>query len=369
MKKTIAITLTATLLFASAAVYAADQQQYKDLKTTNWAYESVKAMSDKDIIKGYPDGSFKPQSTVTYGEFIKMMVVAVTGEELTVAEKPHHWAYNYYQKALELNLFAEAEIDTTMLNHAIPRSDMALIISNGLGKTEVENYSEIEKIVKDVDSTTKYDYHIIKSYATGILSGYSDGSFKPKGTLTRAESALVIYRFTDESKRTPVTAENPQNTVQIIEGSVANRGTDPIAMMDLSPSTKPVEQAVKNIRGNSVFDEVKYYEVISDYPEKMSIILGRDKKREFIKMDWDGSRGMMLIKDNKILDYYEGYPVSLTDYGDGETSCYAWNRDALGYKLPDFDYFGIYSASDTMLLVANPFKNGYQISEVIPPFE
>ncbi len=217
MKKTIAITLAGVMIFASAAVYAADQQTYNDLKTTNWAYESVKAMSDKDIIKGYPDGSFKPQSTVTYGEFIKMMVIAATGEELTVAEKPHHWAYNYYQKALELNLFAEAEIDTTMLNNAIPRSDMALIISNGLGKTDVENYSEIEKIVKDVDSTTKYDYHIIKSYATGILSGYTDHTFKPEGTLNRAESALVIYRFTDESKRTPVTAESFEKTKQDIE--------------------------------------------------------------------------------------------------------------------------------------------------------
>ncbi|WP_206457931.1 S-layer homology domain-containing protein [Anaerovorax sp. IOR16] len=209
MNKTIVITLAAIMIFASTATYAADQQ-YKDLKTTNWAYESVKAMSDKDIIKGYPDKSFRPQNTVTYGEFIKMMVVATKDKdyELTVAEKPHHWAYNYYQKALELKLFEEADIDKSMLNQPIPRNYMALIISNALGKTDIENYTEIEESVKDVDSKTKYDYHIIKSYATGILSGYTDRTFKPDGTLNRAESALVIYRFTEPEKRTPVTAES-----------------------------------------------------------------------------------------------------------------------------------------------------------------
>ncbi len=278
MKKTIAITLAGVMIFASAAVYAADQQQYKDLKTTNWAYESVKAMSDKDIIKGYPDGSFKPQSTVTYGEFIKMMVIAATGEELTVAEKPHHWAYNYYQKALELNLFAEAEIDTTMLNHAIPRSDMALIISNGLGKTEVENYSEIEKIVKDVDSSTKYDYHIIKSYATGILSGYTDHTFKPQGTLNRAESALVIYRFTDESKRTPVTAESLEKTKQDIEKEKTKKVDLKIGSRTSTRTLKDVQlgyNGIKKIEVNSIGSIVIYstvrYDAISVYIDNVQV--------------------------------------------------------------------------------------------------
>ncbi len=278
MKKTVAITLAASLLFASAAVYASDQQTYNDLKTTNWAYESVKAMSDKDIIKGYPDGSFKPQNTVTYGEFIKMMVIAATGEELTVAEKPHHWAYNYYQKALELNLFAEAEIDTTMLNNAIPRSDMALIISNGLGKTDVENYSEIEKIVKDVDSTTKYDYHIIKSYATGILSGYTDHTFKPEGTLNRAESALVIYRFTDENKRTPVTAESLEKTKQDIEKEKTKKVDLKIGSRTSTRTLKEVQlgyNGIKKIEVNSYGLIMIYstvcYDAISVYIDNVQV--------------------------------------------------------------------------------------------------
>ncbi|MEA4987919.1 MAG: S-layer homology domain-containing protein [Anaerovorax sp.] len=241
MKKTVSITLASIMIFASTAIYAADQQ-YIDLKTTNWAYESVKEMSDKDIIKGYPDKSFRPQNMVTYSEFIKMMVIATKDKdyELTVAEKPHHWAYNYYQKALELKLFEEADIDKSMLNQPIPRKYMALIISNGLGRIDIENYSEIEKTVKDVDSTTKYDYHIIKSYATGILSGYTDQTFKPEGTLNRAESALVIYRFIEPEKRTPVTVESLKKVKE-----------------ELEKEKKRIELKIGNMTSTRISNEVK----------------------------------------------------------------------------------------------------------------
>ena len=36
----------------------------------------------ENIIVGYPDGTFKPNNQVTYGEFIKMAVVGLTGEVL-----------------------------------------------------------------------------------------------------------------------------------------------------------------------------------------------------------------------------------------------------------------------------------------------
>ena len=63
-------------------------------------------MSDKVIIKGYPDGSFRPDNTVTYGEFIKMALIAGTGRD-EGNSTPGHWASNYYNKALELNYFTE----------------------------------------------------------------------------------------------------------------------------------------------------------------------------------------------------------------------------------------------------------------------
>ncbi|WP_206457881.1 S-layer homology domain-containing protein [Anaerovorax sp. IOR16] len=343
MKKTIAITLAGIMIFASTAIYAADQQTYKDLKTTNWAYESVKAMSDKDIIKGYPDKSFRPQNTVTYGEFIKMMVVAVTGEELTVADKPHHWAYNYYQKALELKLFEEADIDKSMLNQPISRKYMALIISNGLGKLDIENYSEIEKTVKDVDSKTKYDYHIIKSYATGILSGYTDQTFKPDGTLNRAESSLVIYRFIEPEKRTPVTENTDEDTTKV-KLNVVKAGKDISEVVDAS--------TLKEMFDIVYMEPPKYdgYQIVTDVsPFQMKL---KNKMGyywiEMVKVDdlLGNVNNVALITDGKVSSVFKN--VRFYD-----------NVDVINYKgdISTVDYILIVPFNGGIItLVENPFK-------------
>ena len=81
---------------------------------------------------------------------------------------------------------------------------MALIISAILGDVKINNYDEIQSGIADVDFKTIYEYDITKAYALGIITGYPDGTFKPENTLTRAESAVVIERLIDESKRQPM---------------------------------------------------------------------------------------------------------------------------------------------------------------------
>lgn len=198
MKKTIVTFLAAVLIFSTTAMsYGAE---YTDVRYSSWAYDAVSAMSTRMIVNGYPDGSFKPNNTVTYGEFIKMALIAATGEGAGNATSGH-WATNYYNKALELKYFTNADILKTQLGDQITRGDMALIISSILGDMKIENYDELQKSIKDVNYQTKHEYDITKAYAAGILTGYPDSTFRPDLTLSRAESATVIYRLVDESKR------------------------------------------------------------------------------------------------------------------------------------------------------------------------
>lgn len=48
---------------------------FSDVPIGHWAYQEVKLMSDYGIINGYPDGTFKPDETVTRAQFAKMMVL------------------------------------------------------------------------------------------------------------------------------------------------------------------------------------------------------------------------------------------------------------------------------------------------------
>ena len=245
MKKIISLILVFSLMIGlGSVVYGAD---FKDVKNTNWAYESVKAMSGKNIIKGYPDGSFKPSNTVTYAEFIKMVVVAATGEELELAPAPNHWSQNYYDKAIELGYFNEHQIKTYQLGLEIPRGDMALIISSILGDIKIENYSDLQKEIKDVTPVTKHEYDITKTYYAGVLTGYTDKTFKPEQTLSRAESASVIHRLVDESKRVPIGTKEEVKTktvtldygyrTETVVSEDVKLGDKGIVKFDISPTS------------------------------------------------------------------------------------------------------------------------------------
>jgi hypothetical protein len=154
MRKKIIFTLVVMIVLTGAiTVYGTE---YTDVESQHWAYGAVKAMSDQSIIAGYPNGSFLPDKTVTYGEFIKMALIAATGEDAGNAASGH-WALNYYNKALELGYFTSYDIDKSQLGFEISRAHMALIISSILGDVKIDDYDNIQKGIKDVTYQTKYE--------------------------------------------------------------------------------------------------------------------------------------------------------------------------------------------------------------------
>lgn len=181
---------------------AAGTKNFTDLPSNHWAYSSIQKMQEKGIIKGYPDGKFKPSDTVTYGEFIKMAVVALNGkDDITNAPDATHWASGYYKAAMEEGLFNSKQISERQLGREIPRADMALISANAIKAGAVDGYAELIESLPDVDKTTVNEYQIVQAYGSGLITGYEDGTFRPDGVLTRAEASTVIYRIIDKSAR------------------------------------------------------------------------------------------------------------------------------------------------------------------------
>ncbi len=186
-------------------------ESFSDVTAGKWFYESITQMTESGIFKGYPDGTFKPDNTVTYGEFIKMFVVAVTGEDLGNSDTGH-WAENYYEKGIELGLYTEHDIPMDVLKEGMPRKYMAILIANYFADVQVENYDLIKNSILDLHKGKPYQHEIIKAYGLGILTGYPDGDFKPDSSLTRAESATVISRMLNPEERVlPEFKEEPSH--------------------------------------------------------------------------------------------------------------------------------------------------------------
>lgn len=345
MKRIIAFAMAFMMVLASTtAVFGAG---YTDLKQGNWAFDAVNAMTEKVIVKGYPDGSFRPNSTVTYGEFIKMALIAGTGEDAGNAASGH-WAMNYYSKALERNYFTVYDIDKSQLGDRITRGDMALIISSILGDIKIDNYDEIQKGITDVTYQTEHEYDITKSYAAGILTGYNDSTFRPDKTLTRAESATVIYRLVDESKRElPGVKADPATSGAIVPESADVFPTS--GLLDMSKLT-PDKIVTKGARFTG---EYELYKDANMWGLKIYKV-------------WDGNgcafdhslRGFIyIVKDGVIVDF-----CNTTPKYDSDGNYLSYQRSISHYDISEADYIisvPTIAESDAEVLIkaiVNPFK-------------
>ena len=75
-KKTILVPVISMLLLGSASTSSASAYSlYSDVNEQKyaWAMQSILFMTDNDVLKGYSDGTFKPEATVTKAEFTVML--------------------------------------------------------------------------------------------------------------------------------------------------------------------------------------------------------------------------------------------------------------------------------------------------------
>ncbi len=344
MRKIIASILTCMIILSGTAAASATAygMEYTDVKSNHWAYQAVYMMSDKGIVKGYPNGNFQPNNTVTYGEFIKMALIAGTGEDVGNATSGH-WASKYYNKALELKYFNSFDINKAQLGNQIPRGDMALIISSVLGDVTIENYDEIQRDIGDVTYQTKHEYDITKAYATGILKGYTDNTFRPDDTLSRAESATVIHRLVDESKREVPYGKEEETTRSAITYPTSG-------LLDMTKLTPERTRAVSV----HFTDEYELYKDAREWDMRMY-------------KQWDGSLGafdhtlrghIYLIKDGEILEY-----CNTTPKYDSDGNYLYYQRSAFHCDISEADYIicvpsdAKVEKNDLIKAVLNPFKH------------
>lgn len=187
MKKILSAALVLCLL-AGTRIYAAGP--FSDVSEEDWFCPYVSDALDKGILAGYPDGSFKPDRTVSYGEFLAM---AMRGRGSDLPEEGH-WARRFYAAASQSGVIEEAVISSRLLDAPIPRRDMAYVMA-GLLRTAGLSGADIpvaSGIYGDVSQTDSREYCIALCSHYGVLGGYPDGNFRPLGFLRRSEAAAAM---------------------------------------------------------------------------------------------------------------------------------------------------------------------------------
>lgn len=172
--------------------------EFLDVKRGDWYYEDVMLLSNQKIVSGYTDQSFKPQENVGVDAYIKMIM----GSLGYYAENGSpYWAEPIINLAIEVGI-----IEPKMFidyRRPITRGEMARITAAALTILEpLPMYGEYAFQLSDIKGFAESERDaILIAMAKGIITGYSDFSFKPTITATRAEAVTMIARVVEPKRR------------------------------------------------------------------------------------------------------------------------------------------------------------------------
>ena len=191
-----------------------------EYKVTKNAVETVKAIS---YIKGYPDGTFKPQANVTRAEAAQMFATLLNGganfgtsSATRFSDASDDWFSKAVNYVVAKGLISGYPDGTFKPNESITRAEFAQMIS-GYVKNEKKSTTDFQD-VKDHWAKDAID----KLYGNKNVSGYPDGSFKPNAKITRAEAVTILNSVFD--RNTSALSLNNVNKSALNKFSDVNEG-------------------------------------------------------------------------------------------------------------------------------------------------
>ncbi|MEJ8553761.1 S-layer homology domain-containing protein [Tepidibacter sp. Z1-5] len=200
MRKWLVVILIISLLVQPLVVYGQlDNDEttidysFKDIKG-HWAEETIKYHYKKGRVNGYTDGTFKPDNDITVAEAITLFnsYLGLDKEDdrnQNQSEENKEWYdaqvarakyYGYIEKLKSKPDDKAERIEVLTM--------MSLLIDYKEEKAQAQggNFEDLEQL----DESTR---ELVKKFSElGYINGYKDDTFKPTGTITRAEILTVL---------------------------------------------------------------------------------------------------------------------------------------------------------------------------------
>ena len=197
MKKKVLMFLSVIMLMTTSLV-SVFAISFSDLPASHWAYSNIMALADRQIINGYENGTYQPERAISRGEFLKLVMTTLyNGNDYFETNNFNfgHWATPYAIEAAQLGYLMDGtSIDN--LNNTISRLEMVHIlakvcIDNRIASDEIKEikFSDVQALD---ETSLLYIEYVTQN---GLINGYTDNTFKPDKSMTRAEVATLMNRF------------------------------------------------------------------------------------------------------------------------------------------------------------------------------
>lgn len=177
----------------------------------HWARADIERAREEGWVTGYPDGTFRPDASVTRAEFVKMLGVVYANWVRILAptvfsDSNDHWVAltGYLQEAIEAGIIRPSEYPDGRFepDRSITRSEVALMLARTnvwhndtfLWSIATED-SELPAFPDVAGLPSEVRQAISGLSGAGVIRGFPDNTFRGDATTTRAEAVVLIRRF------------------------------------------------------------------------------------------------------------------------------------------------------------------------------
>lgn len=186
-KKLISVITLSAILIAPTNILA---KTFSDVNNNDWFYSVVNELSDKGIISGYEDNTFKPQKAVSYAEFLTLLNNSIGEKQSPDYKNSEEWYKPTFDYLKNKGVIA----NIANPNQEISRNEMAKYLSLGLEKLKNQKIDTTTPAsIKDFDSIPNEYKDLVASVVNaGLIKGDENQNFNGSKSLTRAETAVII---------------------------------------------------------------------------------------------------------------------------------------------------------------------------------
>lgn len=206
---------------------------FSDVGANYWAQPFIQALAARNIITGFPNGTFRPEQPVQRAEFAAMIQKAFNQNRVRqLAEPgfkdvpPDYWAAAAIEEAYETGFMGGLPGGVFQPAQNVTKSQAIVALANGLNLTA-------DGSVQNIVSTSYLDAKAVPAYAVGEVAAATQANLvvnypnvrqlNPQQPLTRAEAAAHLYQALVRLRQVQPLASNVAAT-QYIVGRTNNVG-------------------------------------------------------------------------------------------------------------------------------------------------
>jgi hypothetical protein len=174
-----------------------DQPTFSDI-AGHWAASDIIKAAQSGIVSGYVNGTFKPNSVVTRAEFVVMLMKALEPQEvaarLTFADsvKIGAWAQQAVEQAVQLGIVKGYTDGSFRPDAEITRTEMAVMIAKALVLKVEDN--TVTSFVDDAEIPNWAKGQVAALKNLGFITGKGMNKFAPNDKATRAEAVTILLK-------------------------------------------------------------------------------------------------------------------------------------------------------------------------------